>query len=110
MSSNLVAPGATTHYDGGVTRKISISLPDDLDEAVREAATADGLTVSTWLARAARRALEDRAILLDGRAAILEEIAEHGPFTGSAEDQAWVDAVLADAGIADSPGRRAGQP
>jgi hypothetical protein len=56
-----------------VTRKISISLPDELDQAARIAAAAEGLPVSTWMANAARRELAERATLEDGRAAINED-------------------------------------
>jgi hypothetical protein len=90
-----------------VTKKISISLPDELEHAARVVAAAEGLPVSTWLAQAARRALAERAILADGRAAINEEIAEHGPFVVTADEEAWVNAVLADAGFAHQPRRRA---
>jgi hypothetical protein len=90
-----------------VTKKISISLPDELDQAARIAAAAEGLPVSTWLARAARRALADRAILADGRGAINEEITQRGPFVVTADEQAWVDAVVADAGLTSQPQRRA---
>jgi hypothetical protein len=47
------------------------------------------------------------SILADGRAAINEEIAEHGPFVVTADEEAWVDAVLADAGLAHQPRHRA---
>lgn len=90
-----------------VTRKISISLPDELDQAARIAAAAEGLPVSTWLAKAARRALAERAILEDGRAAIDEEIAEHGPVVVTTDEQAWVNSVLADAGLTSQPQHRA---
>jgi len=101
---HLVAPG---EYHDRVTKKISISLPDELEHAARIAAAAEGLPVSTWLAQAARRALAERAILAGGRAAINEEIAEQGPFVVTADEQAWLDAVLADAGLASQPPRRA---
>lgn len=90
-----------------MTKKISISLPDELEHAARVTAAAEGLPVSTWLAQAARRALAERAILADGRAAITEEIAEQGPFVVTADEETWVTAVLADAGLAPQPGRRA---
>jgi hypothetical protein len=44
---------------------------------VREAAAADGVSVSAWLTQAARRALRRR----DGLAAIAEWEAEHGRFS-----------------------------
>jgi len=81
------------------TRKFTISLPQDVDELVRLAAAAAGVPVSTWLAQAARRVAAEEATLADGRAAIAEYVAEHGPLRPSAEDRAWVARVLADAGI-----------
>jgi len=90
-----------------VTKKISISLPDELEQAARIAAAAEGLPVSTWLAQAARQALAERAILADGRAAVNKEIAAHGSFTVTADEEAWVNAVLTDAGVASQPQRRA---
>jgi len=100
-------PGSTGGYPGRVTKKISISLPDEIERAARIAAAAEGLPVSAWLAKAARRALAEHAILADGRAAINEEIAEHGPFVVTADEEAWLNAVLADAGLASQPPRRA---
>jgi len=90
-----------------VTTKISISLPDELDHAVRIAAEAEGLPLSTWLARAARRALAEQAIVAEGRVGIVEEIAENGPIVVTPAEQAWVQAVLADAGLGERAERRA---
>lgn len=57
-----------------VVRKLSISLdPETLDEA-REAAAIEEMSLSTWLAQAAR----DRAKLTIARAALEEHIAEFG--------------------------------
>jgi hypothetical protein len=94
-------------YYGRLTKKISISLPDELEHAARVAAAAEGLPVSTWLAQAARRVLAESAILTYGRVALDEEIAERGPFVVTADEEAWVNAVLADARLADHPPRRA---
>lgn len=100
-------PGSTGGYCGRVTKKISISLPDELEQGARIAAAAEGLPVSMWLAKAARMALAERAILADGRVAINEEIAEYGPVAATADEEAWVNAVLADAGLASQLQRRA---
>lgn len=54
----------------------SISLPPDLDARV-EAAAAEGIAVSPWLARSA----EDRLLLADGRKAMDEWQEERGEFT-----------------------------
>jgi len=58
-------------------RKISISMDDQLEARVREAAARAGLTFSAYVARAADR----RAKLDAGLAAIAEYEAEHGAFT-----------------------------
>jgi len=80
-------------------RKFTVSLPADTDEAVRAAAEAEGLTVSAWLAKAARKAVAERAAIADGLAAVAEYEAEHGPITTTPDEDAWVQRVLASAGI-----------
>jgi hypothetical protein len=103
MKAKLVAPGSTRTYTGVVTKKISISLPDHVEAGARSAAQAEGLTLSAWLARAAERALTEHEILVAGRAAILEEIAENGPFEVTPEEERWVEDALAAAGLAERP-------
>jgi predicted transcriptional regulator len=88
-------------------RKFTISLPEDTDGAVREAAEAEGLSVSAWLAKAARHAIAERAALVDGLAAIAEYEAEHGPITTTTEDDAWVQKVLTSAGVGQNQPRTA---
>jgi predicted transcriptional regulator len=78
--------------------KFTISLPDELDRTVRNAAEAAGLSVSAWLAQAAARMVAEQATVADGRAALQEFVAEHGPITATPEQDAWVARVLADAG------------
>jgi hypothetical protein len=79
-------------------RKFTISFPEELDRTVRIAASAAGLSVSAWLAQAAARVAVEQAILADGRAALEEFVAEHGPITATEDQDAWVARVLADAG------------
>ncbi len=79
-------------------RKLTISLPEELDHTVRIAASAAGLSVSAWLAKAAAQAAVEQAIVADGRAALEEFVAEHGPITATEDQDAWVARVLADAG------------
>lgn len=64
-------------------RKLSISVPPDLGEAITAAAVKAGLSVSSWVATAATRQLEETAGQAEGHAAALELVAayesEHGP-------------------------------
>ncbi|MGH3852941.1 MAG: hypothetical protein ACRDR6_05470 [Pseudonocardiaceae bacterium] len=80
-------------------RKFTISLPEELDRTVRIAASASGLSVSAWLAHAAAKVVVEQAILADGRAALEEFVAENGPIIVTADQDAWVTGVLADAGV-----------
>jgi hypothetical protein len=70
--------------------RITITIPTETLEAVRNAAERDGLSVSAWLSRAAERAAKIEA----GLAAAEEVLAELGPPTP--EDQTWVDAFMDD--------------
>ncbi|MDQ4010051.1 MAG: hypothetical protein M3228_04990 [Actinomycetota bacterium] len=79
-------------------RKLTISLPEELDRTVRIAASAAGLSVSAWLAQAAARVAVEQAIIANGRAALEEFIAENGPIIATEDQDAWVARVLADAG------------
>jgi len=49
-------------------------VPEAVEESIRAAAGAAGLSVSTWLAQVAARA----ALIEDGRQAVREHEAEHG--------------------------------
>lgn len=55
-------------------RRLSISVPVEVEESIRGAAAGAGLSVSAWLADVAARA----ALLEDGRRAVREHEAEHG--------------------------------
>jgi hypothetical protein len=55
-------------------RRLSISVPPEVEENIRVAAAGAGLPVSAWLARVATHA----AVLQDGRRAVREYEAEHG--------------------------------
>ncbi|MFN2495547.1 MAG: hypothetical protein ABR608_06540 [Pseudonocardiaceae bacterium] len=79
-------------------RKFTISLPEEIDRAVRIAASAAGLSVSAWLAQAAARVALEQAIVADGRAALEDFVAEYGPIAATEDQDAWVARVLADAG------------
>lgn len=58
-------------------RRLSISLPVEVEEAVRREAALAGMSVSAWLVRTA----EHEARLADGRRAMREVEAEIGAFT-----------------------------
>ena len=58
-------------------QKRSISLPHDLAEAIEQAATTEGTTVSAWLADTAAHRLRLDA----GRQGIAEWERQHGPLT-----------------------------
>ena len=74
--------------------KISISLDEELLELAREAADAEDLSLSAWLAEAAR----DRARQLGLKRLVEEYEAEFGSFTPEeeAEAQAWLDDAKAE--------------
>lgn len=58
---------------------LSLSLPEDLAARIRDAAHADGSTLSAWLARAA----ESRLLLRDASQAIADWEREHGEITAA---------------------------
>ena len=63
-------------YDGSMER-LSLSLPEDLAARIRDAAHADGSTLSGWLAQAA----ESRLLLRKASRAIADWEREHGEIT-----------------------------
>lgn len=72
---------------------LSISVPPEVEDAIRAAAEAAGLPVSVWLARAA----EEQAAIADGLAAVAEFEAEYGALTDA--ERAEARQVLIDAGV-----------
>src|SRR5438874_919603 len=64
---------------GKPSPKLAITVDADVHDRVLEAAATEGVSVSAWMTRAARRALLAR----DGLAAIAEWEAQHGPLTGA---------------------------
>ncbi len=83
--------------------RLSISLPPEVEDAIRAAAEAAGLPVSVWLARAAERAAAEQAAIADGLAAVAEFEADDGALT--AAERAEARQALIDAGVI--PPRRA---
>ena len=74
-------------YDHPMER-LSLSLPEDLAARIRDAAHADGATLSAWLARAA----ESRLLLRNASLAIADWEREHGDITDdelAAVERAW---------------------
>ena len=71
------------------TRKITITLPEETLERVAALARAEGIPLSTYIARMA----EHRARIEDGLAAMREWELEHGP--PSHEAQQWLADQLA---------------
>jgi hypothetical protein len=88
------------------TRKFTISVPEGIDREIRQAAEAEGVPVSAWIARAAEEATLKRARLAAGLAAVAEWEAEHGAFTDTEKTAA--DAELAALGVLPGQQRRAG--
>lgn len=81
-------------------RRLSISVPQEVEESIRMAAAGAGLSVSAWLARVAAHS----AVLEDGRRAVREYEGEHGSLSESSRTEAR--RVLDELGIG-QPGRRA---
>lgn len=68
--------------------RLSLSLPEDLAARIRDAARAEGSTLSAWLARAA----ESRLLLRNAADAIAAWEREHGEITAEelqAVERAW---------------------
>jgi hypothetical protein len=81
-------------------RRLSISVPPEVEENIRVAAAGAGLPVSTWLAQVATHA----AVVEDGRRAVREYEAEHGSL--SERSRAQARRVLDELGVG-QPGRQA---
>ena len=75
--------------------KKCVSVPSELDVAIRAAAERSEMTYSGWLANAAHRALRIEADL----AAVAEYEADRGAFTSQeqADADAWLDRMIAKA-------------
>jgi len=76
-----------------VRRKRSISMPPDLDADIEAAASAAGMSYSSWLAAMARKEFTIRV----GLDAVTEFERDHGAFTSDevAEADAWASEALA---------------
>ena len=90
-------------------RKLSISVPPEVEETIKAAAAEEGKPVSAWLAEAATEKAHAAAAHAAGRAAARELIAqyesEHGPLPQSSRERARQ--FLLETGLLDDPPQRA---
>ena len=73
-------------------RKLSISVPAEVEETIKAAAADEGVSVSAWLAKAATEKARAAARHAAGRTAARELLAdyerEHGPLPQASRDRA----------------------
>jgi hypothetical protein len=92
-------------------RKLSISVPPEVEETIKAAAAEEGKPVSAWLAEAATEKARAAARQAAGRAATRELVAEyeaeHGPLPAASRQRAHQ--FLLEAGLVDDePAQAAG--
>lgn len=97
-------------YDDSMTvRKLSISVPPEVEETIKAAAAEEGKPVSAWLAEAATEKAEAAARHAAGRAAARELVAEyeseHGPLPAASRQRARQ--FLVETGLIDDEPQRA---
>ena len=84
-------------------RKLSISVPPEVEETIKAAAAVEGKPVSAWLAEAATEKAHAAALQAAGRAAARELVAdyeqEHGPLPAASRQRARQ--FLAEVGLLD---------
>jgi hypothetical protein len=84
-------------------RKLSISVPPEVEETIKAAAAGEGRSVSAWLAEAATEKAHVAALHAAGRAAARELVAEyeqeHGPLPAASRQRARE--FLTEAGLLD---------
>lgn len=91
-------------------RKLSISVPSEVEETIKAAAASEGVAVSAWLAEAATQKARAAALHAAGRAAARDLVAdyelENGPLPERSRQRARE--FLAEAGLlGDEPERAA---
>jgi regulator of protease activity HflC (stomatin/prohibitin superfamily) len=90
-------------------RKLSISVPPEVEETIKAAAASEGKPVSAWLAEAATEKARAAALHAAGRAAARELVAEyqreHGPIPAASRRRARE--FLIETGLTDDEPRRA---
>lgn len=99
-------------YRGDMTaRKLSISVPPEVEETIKAAAAEEGKPVSAWLAEAAVEKAHIAALHAAGRAAARELVAEYESEHGKLPEESRQRAreFLVEAGLLDDePWRAAG--
>ncbi len=90
-------------------RKLSISVPAEVEEIIKAAAADEGKPVSAWLAEAATEKARAAALHAAGRAAVRELIAEYEQEHGPLPDQSRRRArqFLVESGLLDDERPRA---
>ena len=90
-------------------RKLSISVPPEVEETIKAAAAGEGKPVSAWLAEAATEKAHAAALQAAGRAAARELVADyeqtHGPLPAASRQRARQ--FLAEVGLLDDEHRQA---
>jgi hypothetical protein len=90
-------------------RKLSISVPPEIEETIKAAAADEGKPVSAWLAEAATEKARATALHAADRAAARELVAEyeseHGPLPAASRQRARQ--FLVEAGLIDDESQRA---
>ena len=90
-------------------RKLSISVPPEVEEIIKAAAAGEGKPVSTWLAEAATEKAHAAALQAAGRAAARELVADyeqdHGPLPAASRQRARQ--FLAEVGLLDGEPQQA---
>ena len=90
-------------------RKLSISVPPEVEETIKAAAAEEGKPVSAWLAEAATEKARAAARHAAGRAAARDLIADyehdHGPLPAASRQRARE--FLTEAGLLDDEPQRA---
>lgn len=84
-------------------RKLSISVPPEVEATIKAAAAEEGVPVSAWLAEAAVEKAHAAAVQAAGRAAARELIAEYETEHGQLPDESRQRArqFMMDAGLLD---------
>src|SRR6266702_4522324 len=95
-------------------RKLSISVPAEVEETIKAAAAEEGKPVSAWLAEAATEKARAAAQYAAGRAAARELVAEyeagHGPLPEASRQRARAPDLPGAEGPRHPPRRRAHRP
>ena len=90
-------------------RKLSISVPPEVEKTIKAAAAEEGKPVSAWLAEAATEKAHAAASQAAGRTAARELVAEyereHGPLPEASRERARQ--FLLETGLLDDPPQRA---